>query len=374
MNSQDLENRIREEAGEWVSVLTSPDVGHDKIEQFDSWYQEDPLHAQTYDRMAQTFELMNEIDDPELLRLADPDFQSAGIRQKIADWFYAVAISPMRQLPIGAVGGVAALFLFAAIAGLTSLNFSDVHQYSTETAEIRDIQLDDGSIVTLGAKSQIEVSYSDETRFVTLNSGQAYFSVEKDHSRPFIVQSNGTQIEVVGTKFNVHKGPAGLRVAVEEGVVAVSLHNGHSPEGNLSSNETERASASGDQSNNTVVESQIPKAVLEAGEQVVSSEAGGLSAVTESQSSGSPSAWREGQLIYSDARFAELVADIDRYYSGQITLASEAVGNMRISGVFWTTDITSVIDDLPQYLPVEVQSTGGDKLVVKLKPEATEIQ
>jgi transmembrane sensor len=70
--------------------------------------------------------------------------------------------------------------------------------------------------------------------------------------------------------------------------------------------------------------------------------------------------------VYVDASFAELVADISRYYDGEIRLASKEVGKIRISGVFWTSKINDLIETLPQYLPVNVQYQGDHIVIIGL--------
>ncbi|MGJ1434130.1 FecR family protein [Sphingobacterium spiritivorum] len=68
------------------------------------------------------------------------------------------------------------------------------------------IELSDGSEVTLNAASSLRfpTDMSDgDLRKVELK-GEGYFAVAKDKKRPFIVQSNGQEIKVLGTVFNVN--------------------------------------------------------------------------------------------------------------------------------------------------------------------------
>lgn len=66
------------------------------------------------------------------------------------------------------------------------------------------IVLSDGTEVMLNANSEIEypVLFGSTSRKVTLK-GEAYFNVKKD-SRPFIINSEGVEVEVYGTKLNVN--------------------------------------------------------------------------------------------------------------------------------------------------------------------------
>lgn len=66
------------------------------------------------------------------------------------------------------------------------------------------LTLSDGTKVFLNAESKIKypVSFSGNTREVEI-SGEVYFDVVKDKTKPFIVKSGDVNIEVLGTSFNV---------------------------------------------------------------------------------------------------------------------------------------------------------------------------
>lgn len=64
--------------------------------------------------------------------------------------------------------------------------------------------LSDGSRVFLNSVSKLTypVAFNKDKREVTLE-GEAYFEVEKEKNRPFLVNIDGVTIEVLGTSFNV---------------------------------------------------------------------------------------------------------------------------------------------------------------------------
>jgi transmembrane sensor len=86
--------------------------------------------------------------------------------------------------------------------------------------------LPDGTRAWLDAASSLRypLQFADSERRVEL-SGQAYFEVAKDKSKPFKVISKNQQIEVLGTHFNVNAYPddAKLITTLIEGSVKVSL-------------------------------------------------------------------------------------------------------------------------------------------------------
>lgn len=66
------------------------------------------------------------------------------------------------------------------------------------------LELGDGSMVFLNAMSELRfpVNFVGDVREVEL-SGEAYFDIKKDASRPFIVRTGDLRIRVLGTEFNV---------------------------------------------------------------------------------------------------------------------------------------------------------------------------
>jgi ferric-dicitrate binding protein FerR (iron transport regulator) len=91
--------------------------------------------------------------------------------------------------------------------------------------------LPDGSEVLLNAKSQITYRkyFGKNTREISLN-GEAFFKVEKDETKPFIIQTQNSFVKVLGTSFNVNAKKEWVEVLVETGRVEVynnSMHSEH---------------------------------------------------------------------------------------------------------------------------------------------------
>lgn len=84
------------------------------------------------------------------------------------------------------------------------------------------IVLSDGTKVKINAQSSLEFpeSFSNAERRVKLD-GEAYFEVEKDPSKPFIVEVNGVEVEVLGTKFNINSYEKEVKTTLAEGSVKV---------------------------------------------------------------------------------------------------------------------------------------------------------
>lgn len=91
------------------------------------------------------------------------------------------------------------------------------------------VTLPDGSHVWLNAASSLEYPsrFSNTERSVKL-SGEAYFEVEKDATRPFFVETDGQVVQVLGTSFNINAygDRADQYTTLLEGRVRISTSSG----------------------------------------------------------------------------------------------------------------------------------------------------
>lgn len=106
----------------------------------------------------------------------------------------------------------AAVFAFGLICmQLISYFISDKETYSkvtkveTGVGERSKVSLPDGSIVWVNACSSIsyDESFGKENRTIRMR-GEAFFDVEKDQSKPFLVHAEPFTFRVTGTSFNVY--------------------------------------------------------------------------------------------------------------------------------------------------------------------------
>lgn len=89
-----------------------------------------------------------------------------------------------------------------------------------------NITLSDGSVVWVNSESKLSYGshFNARERVVKLD-GEAYFEVAHDKSRPFLVEANGMQINVHGTKFNVNTKREKMSVSLISGSVSLLYKN-----------------------------------------------------------------------------------------------------------------------------------------------------
>lgn len=146
-----------------------------------------------------------------------------------------VTVSPppaktaVKLLTIWKVAAAAVVFAFLSwflLIGIRKGRKEPVYvTIATTGKDAKHIQLPDGSAVWLNARSKLEYiadEFNMSHRQVRL-TGEGYFEITKDDTRPFIVISENIATQVLGTSFNIetYPGEAEIRVALVNGAVAV---------------------------------------------------------------------------------------------------------------------------------------------------------
>lgn len=121
------------------------------------------------------------------------------------------------------IASVAAVLFFATTCSLLYLyNTSGSDHFYTYSAQSTptDYVLEDGTSVKLNKNSSITFrsDFGKDRRDVQL-TGEAFFKVTKDASKPFTVEAYGTKTEVLGTSFNVKANHGNVITTLVEGVV-----------------------------------------------------------------------------------------------------------------------------------------------------------
>jgi transmembrane sensor len=101
--------------------------------------------------------------------------------------------------------------------------------FTTLRGEQKTLMLPDSSVVVLNASSSLTINrdFNKKKRIVTL-SGEGYFNIKHDVTKPFLVNTGHIQTQVLGTQFNVHAYPNedDYKIAVTSGCVSVSENSG----------------------------------------------------------------------------------------------------------------------------------------------------
>lgn len=308
------------EASEWLVAMSDRTVSLDRHAEFQAWLRQDPEHERVYGVQKAAFHAVSGM--PHLLE-EERSAKTNAIAVQRRNWRYVAAASVM--LVLGA----------AIFAASSFFGFGAGSDFETATAQVKDVRLDDGTLVTLGAESRMTVEFHRHERRVQLMRGEAFFEVARDSTRPFFVSAGDTVVRVLGTQFDVHYGEKAVRVAVLEGRVEV-VKAGR-PE--------------------TAASAPVKRRTLTAGEAVVTTQAGEI-AVASPVAQQELGAWRQGRLVYVDTRLRDVVADLRRYYDGEIELADEAVGDMQLTVAFRADQLDGALAGIEAAIPVQARHEG----------------
>lgn len=342
------EEQLEAEAAEWFTTMHAGDVTRETRDKFEAWLHGNRAHKIAYREFEQVY---RDLDFVAVEAGVDLDEElgrpKAGWLSLIPEWLRKPAFAGSAAL---AAAAAAAVIVVANLQTPTTTEpvIAATPDYQTQVAEIRELTLEDGSVVTLGAKSRIDTEFTSTRRQVTLLEGEAFFEVAKDPSRPFFVAAQDTLVRVVGTKFDVKRSADIVHVSVLEGVVEV-MKPGDIEETIATANTTD-----------------IDKQVLTAGERVSAARRVALPQARQVEQI-EPGSWRMGRLAYEDASLAEIVADLNRYYDRPIRIASSDVGDLRSTVAFQTSEIDQVFEVMEAIHPVRVDKPTTGEIVVRRK-------
>ena len=178
------------------------------------------------------------------------------------------------------------LFIIAGGYHYYTSTKSNMTEISVAYGEDKHLFLPDGSELWVNAGTTIKYQseFRGEERLVYLD-GEAYFSVKKDESRPFIVRSKALSVKVLGTKFNV-KAYAGDKNAI------ATLTSGK-VEVTIGANESK---------------------ILNPNEQLIYNKATSAIDITEVMPTETDS-WLTGKLIFDNVPLKEIIQTLERRFN-----------------------------------------------------------
>lgn len=222
---------------------------------------------------------------------------------------------------------VSALAIMAIAAFIYMEDAAD--GYETKIGEQQTIVLEDNSRITLNTDTSIRVQYSQESRAIWMEKGEAYFVVSHNPERPFIVKAGNGTVRAVGTAFNVGIRDDIISVAVLEGSVNVVAKNELSVGG------------------------AAEEAKLKVGESVKYWSNGMISNIEVAENS-RINAWREGKLRFKDMNLADAIEEHNRYTTRKIVIGSDKLRFLLVNGVFNIGDTKSFLFLLEASLGLEI--------------------
>lgn len=155
--------------------------------------------------------------------------------------------------------------------------------------EIKLITLPDGTTICLNAGSRLKYpdKFKEKTREVTL-TGEAFFKVTHDSSKPFIIHSGKIKTTVLGTSFNVkaYAEDKSVKITVVSGKVGVAP-----------------------------ITSKHPAVLLTSNMKMVYNKTSQAMLTEKIDDASSVISWQQGKLQYHNTPLFDVLADVQRKYN-----------------------------------------------------------
>lgn len=199
------------------------------------------------------------------------------------------------------------------------------------------LELADGTRIWLNSESELiyPTQFAGTRREVSL-IGEAYFEVAKDKEKPFYVKTNGMEVRVLGTSFNVscYSKDRIMTTTLVEGSVSVQANGQQqtiSPSEQFSYNK---------RNNKTDIR------IVDTGQYI---------------------SWIDGKYIFKDAPLEEIIDKLQRWYDFTVVYQDESLRNKRFSLIAEKeTNIDQLLEIVSYTSDVKLVRTGN---IINIKKE-----
>jgi transmembrane sensor len=311
MGKRETANEIEEAAFRWVALLDREGDDPKLLSDLTDWLAEDSRHEGAYLRAQALWLKLDRAANATAEDLPEPPL-----------------VTRRSMLAAGAGAAIAA-------AGAGAWILSGGKSFDTEIGEIRHVPLPDGSVADLNTSSEVRVTMAKSLRRVRLAEGEAWFHVESDPSRPFVVEAGLARVRAVGTAFSVRRLDYGAEVLVSEGIVEAWLSG-----------------------------AEIAAVRLVAGEKALLREGAPIQhEVAAPNEIDRKLAWRNGKIDLAGETLGEAVAEFNRYNQKEMLVKQQSLLSKRFYGVFRTDDPEGFAKAVHSSLSVPIDITK-DSIVI----------
>ncbi|HMA50929.1 MAG TPA: FecR domain-containing protein [Magnetospirillaceae bacterium] len=312
-----IENSTLEEAARWFAVLRRNVMTVDERQSFDHWMA-DAANRAALAQVEHGWELAG--------RLASSPAERPPVQ-----------IS--RRTAMRAAGGLAASMaagLFAADRSGALSRWGWDGEVETGIGEQREVTLPEGSVIHLNVLSRVRWRLTDTERQVSLDAGDALFTVSRNAERPFTVRTTGGVVRVLGTVFSVSLRDENGGVAVREGHVAF----------------TSRAGGQTD-----------PVQLL--GGQAVRFGSRGVGKVTP-VAPDQVAEWCDHFVTFDQAELGDVAQELGRYFPLKVRIEPAEAAKRRVTLRLKLQDQNSTLDLLRQLLDARLDRKSAGRVVLRL--------
>jgi len=239
-------------------------------------------------------------------------------------------VIPLYPKKVWSPARIAASITIFVAAALMILLFTqkDVELLTLQTTQNTLQQtLPDGSTVFLNKNTKLTYpsDFEGDTREITL-SGEAFFDIKRDESKPFIIHANGTDVKVLGTSFNVKAYDKNVRVNVESGKVQFIAKK--------------------------------QKTILEKGEEA-EFEAEKDTIVKQLSYNKNAIAYKTKTYIFEDTSLENVIKILSEGYEAEIKIRNSAIKTCRLTTTFENESLPNALNVIAETLNLQVSKEGN---------------
>jgi transmembrane sensor len=244
----------------------------------------------------------------------------------------AQLFAPAKTIPLPRRGFLLRIAAAAAVVLLASVwlyrifDKSDALELATLGA-VEDSRLPDGSQVAMNQFSNIAYAPGKDNKRRVALVGDAFFEVERDEERPFVVSAHEVEIEVLGTAFYVdaREDQPQVQVIVQSGTVAVTAG--------------------------------AQRVVLTANEIGIYDKAS-RSLNKQANEDLNYMAWKTDVLTFENATLEKVVFDLNRRFHARVSLADPALGACEITATFEGKSLDAIVRIVEKTLGLRAEKRG----------------
>lgn len=205
--------------------------------------------------------------------------------------------------------------------------------------------LPDGSVVYLNSNATIKYynKFSDGLREVHLD-GEAYFKVENNSNKPFIINTEKVYLKVLGTEFNVNViNSKDVKVTVDEGKVGIYRND---------------VDKHNNKCENVVTENKI--GIYASNEDLIT--------ISENNDNNYIS-WMTGELEFKGEKLKDVFTRFEKFYNIKIDVLDDEIHNLTLIGKYDRNQSHKDVMEIIKYTfyDIEISSPDENKYVVKMK-------
>lgn len=267
----------------------------------------------------------------------------------------------LKYAAIIAIASLSTYFLLKILPDTQPQMEEQFNKYSTPLGSRSSIELLDGTKIWLNSGSTLNIpqDFNVDNKKVFI-SGEAYFEVAKSENRPFYVITEGPDIKVLGTKFNVKAFPneESIVTSLFEGKIKImhkKTDNSEAWEYDLKPMQVAKYMKASEKISISFMDSDPPESSAEK--------------ITPKQKVSEIENivyWKDGNLVFENETLEEISYKLHRWYGMNVIIEDNELRKSRYTGVFRNNEtIFQVLDAFCLTQPLSYSISGNNLVIYK---------